>query len=242
MVDAGVADFSLESAMTKVEASDRGWFALNRAFQIHGGEAYMAKHPLAKALRDFRIFPIFEGSNDVMRAYVALNGLKALSEDLPDVKAIKLSDPGRAFGELAPYVQKRLNRTLRPERLQGADPVFAGHVGRLAGQVNHLRDAAEAALRKHGKKVQEKQLVQKRLAEVASGIYSQVAVISRATATFARDGVPISGAEKTVAMNYLKKTEREVARELRGLEVNDDRYVSQIGRTIRDKGRYPFNL
>ena len=130
----------------------------------------------------------------------------------------------------------------RPERLQGADPVFTGHVGRLAGQVNRLRDSAEAMLRKHGKKIQDKQLVQKRLAEAASGIYSQVAVISRATAVFARDGLPISGAEKTVAMNYLKKTEREVARELRGLEVNDDRFVAQIGRTVRDRNGYPFNL
>ena len=76
LVDRGVADFSLESAMTKVEASDRGWYALNRAFQILGGEAFMNRHPLAKALRDFRIFPIFEGSNDVMRAYTALNGLE----------------------------------------------------------------------------------------------------------------------------------------------------------------------
>ncbi len=61
-------------------------------------------------------------------------------------------------------------------------------------------------------------------------------------AVFARDGQPISGAEKTVAMNYLKKTEREVARELRGLEVNDDRFVAQIGRTVRDRNGYPFSL
>ena len=85
LVDRGDADFALESAMTKVVASDTGWFALNRAVQLHGGEAYMDGHPLSKALRDFRIFPIFEGANDVMRAFVALNGLKALSEELPDV-------------------------------------------------------------------------------------------------------------------------------------------------------------
>ena len=218
------------------------WYAANRALQLKGGEGYMRDEPYEKRLRDFRIFPIFEGSNDVMRAYVALNGLKALSEDLPDVKAIKLSDPGRAFGELAPYVQGRINRTLRPERPQGADPAFSGRVTAVAGQVNRLRDAAESALRKYGKKVQEKQLVQKRLAEVASGIYSQVAVISRASAVFKRDGDTISGAEKTVAMNYLKRTEREVARELRGLEINDDRFVPQIGRTVRDRSGYPFAL
>lgn len=242
LVDRGVADFSLESAMTKIEASDRGWYSLNRAFQVLGGEAYMARHPLAKALRDFRIFPIFEGSNDVLRAYVALNGLKALSDELPDVASLKLSDPTAAIGAIAPYVQGRIGRALRPERLEGAHPEFAGRVGRVAEQTVRLRDAAEAALRKHGKRVQEKQLVQKRLAEAASGIYSQVAVISRATAVIERDGLAASGAEKTVAMNYLKRTEREVARQLRGLERNDDRFVAPIARSVRDANGYPFTL
>ena len=242
LVDRGVADFSLESAMTKVEASDRGWYALNRAFQLHGGEAYMAKHPLAKALRDSRIFPIFEGANDVMRSYVALNGLKALSEDLPDVANLKLSDPGKAFGELAPYVQGRFSRAFRPEKLQGAHPAFATHVDRIASQTVQLRAASETALRKYGKRIEEKQLVQKRLADAASGIYSQVAVISRATAVFARDGEQISGAEKTVAMNFLKKSEREVARHFRALDKNDDRFVAQIGASIRQRAGYPFEL
>ena len=88
LVDGGVADYSLESALTKVVASDVGWYALNRAFQIHGGEAYMNEHPLAKALRDFRIFPIFEGANDVMRSYVALNGLKALGAELEPMREL----------------------------------------------------------------------------------------------------------------------------------------------------------
>lgn len=242
LVDRGVADFSLESAMTKVEASDRGWYALNRAIQVTGGEAYMSKHPLAKALRDFRIFPIFEGSNDVMRAYVALNGLKALSDDLPDVASLRLTDPAAAVGALAPYVQGRINRALRPERLQGAHPAFAGRVAKVAEQTVQLRDHAEAALRKHGKRVQEKQLIQRRLADAASGIYSQVATISRASAVFVRDGAEVSGAEKTVAMNFLKRTEREVGRQFRALEKNDDQWVPQIGRGVRDAGGYPFQL
>jgi acyl-CoA dehydrogenase family protein 9 len=242
LVDRGEADFSLESAMTKVEASDLGWYGLNRAFQVHGGTAYMADHPLAKALRDFRIFPIFEGSNDVMRAYVALNGLKALSEDLPDVTSLKITDPGKAIGVLAPYVSGRITRRVRPEKLRGAHPVFAGRVSAVSQQTVRLRDRAEAALRKHGKRVQEKQLIQKRLANAASGIYSQVAVISRATAVFERDGLQSAGAEKTVAMNFLKSAEREVNRQLRSLEINDDRFVQQIGRAVRQTNGYAFDL
>ncbi|PJJ71690.1 acyl-CoA dehydrogenase family protein 9 [Diaminobutyricimonas aerilata] len=242
MVDAGTSDFSLESAMTKVVASDVGWYALNRAFQVHGGTAFMNDHPLAKALRDFRIFPIFEGSNDVMRAYVALNGLKALSEDLPDVASLRINDPLKAVGVLAPYVSGRINRRIRPDKLRGAHPAFARQVNSLSDQTTRLRDRAEAALRKHGKRVQERQLIQKRLADAASGIYAQAAVIGRASAVFERDGADASGAEKTVAMNFLKRTERQVGRALRSLEVNDDRFVAQIGRTVREDGGYGFRL
>jgi acyl-CoA dehydrogenase family protein 9 len=242
LVDLGVADFSLESAMTKVVASDVGWKGLNKAFQVHGGTAYMDDHPLSKALRDFRIFPIFEGANDVMRAFVALNGLKALSDDLPDVRSLSMSDPAKALGVLAPYISGRINRAIRPGRLVGAHPVLAKHNAAVSEQTVRLRDAAEAALRKHGKKVQEKQLLQKRLSAVASGIYSQVAVIGRASATFERDGLQVSGAEKTVAIHFLKRSQREVARQLRSLEINDDRHTSQIGTATRQTAGYAFDL
>lgn len=242
LVDGGVADFALESAMTKVVASDVGWHALNKAFQIHGGAAYQSDHPLSKALRDFRIFPIFEGANDVMRAYVALNGIKGLSEALPDVANLKLSDPAKAISELAPYVAGRVGRALRPDRLVGAHASLARQSSAVAEQTVHLRDAAETALRRYGKKVQEKQLVQKRLANAAAGIYAQVAVISRATAVFERDGLEASAAERTVAINYCKGAAREVNRQLRGLEINDDTYTGAIGTAVRATNGYAFAL
>lgn len=242
LVDGGKADFSLESAMTKVVASDVGWKALNKAFQVHGGTAFMNDHPLSKALRDFRIFPIFEGANDVMRAYVALGGIKALSEALPDVASLTISEPAKALGVLAPYVAGRVNRAIRPEKLVGANAALAKQVSEVAEQTVHLRDRAEAALRTYGKKVQEKQLVQARLADAASGIYAQVAVISRASAVIGRDGLAVSGAEKTVAINFCKRAAREVNRQLRALETNDDSYTKQIGAAVRQSNGYAFDL
>ena len=240
LVDRGAADFSLESAMTKVAASDVGWQALNQAFQVHGGTAYTENHPLGKALRDFRIFPIFEGANDVMRAFVALNGIKALSEDLPDVRSLSISDPGKAIGVLAPYVSGRINRAVRPGRLVGPHEAFTKHSAKIGEQAARLRDATEAALRRHGKGVQEKQLLQRRLSGAASGIYAQVAVIGRASASFERGGVDAQ--EKTVAIHYLKRSQREVARQLRSLETNDDAYTRQIGAAVRESNGYAFSI
>ena len=242
LVDLGVADFSLESAMTKIVSSDTGWYALNKAFQVHGGTAYMSDHPLSKALRDFRIFPIFEGANDVMRAFVALNGLKALSEDLPDVRSLSIQDPAKAFGVLAPYVSGRINRAIRPGRMPGAHASLSKETAAVSEQAVALRDAAEAALRKYGKQVQEKQLLQKRMSAVASGIYSQVAVIGRASASFADDPARATGPEKVIARNYLKRSRREVARNLKLLEKNDDAYSGAIGAAVREAGGYSYDF
>jgi acyl-CoA dehydrogenase family protein 9 len=241
LVDRGDTDFALESAMTKVAASDTGWYALNRAVQLHGGEAYMADHPLSKALRDFRIFPIFEGANDVLRAFVALNGLKTLSEELPDVASLSIGDPGRALGVLAPYVAGRVQRRLRPERPVGVHPALAKQAAELGDQVSRLRERTEGALRKHGKKVQEKQLVQKRLADAASGIYAQTAVLSRAS-TALQEARADSEAERHLAVGFCQQSARGVGRLLRALEVNDDRHTADLARATRASGGYSFSL
>ena len=74
LVDRGVPDYSLESAIVKVAGTEFLWYAANRALQLKGGAGYMRDEPYEKALRDIRIFPIFEGANDVMRAFIALSG------------------------------------------------------------------------------------------------------------------------------------------------------------------------
>jgi acyl-CoA dehydrogenase family member 9 len=82
LVDEGVEDYSLESAICKVSGTEFLWYAANRAMQLKGGAGYMRDEPYEKILRDIRIFPIFEGANDVMRAFIALSGMKPLGEKL----------------------------------------------------------------------------------------------------------------------------------------------------------------
>jgi acyl-CoA dehydrogenase family protein 9 len=131
---------------------------------------------------------------------------------------------------------------LRPDRLQGAHPSLAKQVGAIAEQTARLRGGAEAALRKYGSKVQEKQLVQKRLADAAAGIYAQIATVSRASAVIARDGVIASEAERTVAVSFCDGQARAVARSLRALETNDDKRSHEIGRATRASAGYTFTL
>src|SRR5215216_6373450 len=101
LVDAGVPDYSLESAVCKVSGTEFLWYAANRVLQLKGGEGYMRDQPYEKILRDIRIFPIFEGANDVLRSFVALSGIKPLGDELRELGDLQLTDPVGALGTIA---------------------------------------------------------------------------------------------------------------------------------------------
>src|SRR3712207_6154801 len=149
LVDTGVPDYSLESAICKVAGTEFTWYAANRALQLAGGEGYMRDQPYEKLLRDIRIFPIFEGANDVMRAFVALSGMKPLGEKLKELSDVSLGEPIAGLGLLLDYVAGRIQREVRPDRITRAHAELGALADPVADQVKRLRDVAESALRTH---------------------------------------------------------------------------------------------
>lgn len=73
-MDSGAADYHLEAAVSKVFASEAAWTVVDDAIQILGGMGFMRATGLERVLRDLRIFRIFEGTNDILRLFVALTG------------------------------------------------------------------------------------------------------------------------------------------------------------------------
>ncbi|MGH3949899.1 MAG: acyl-CoA dehydrogenase family protein [Pseudonocardiaceae bacterium] len=238
LVDAGVADYSLESAMSKIAATEFMWYAVNRVFQLMGGTAYMADSPIAKTLRDTRIFPIFEGANDVLRAFVALSGMKVVAEEFEDLRQINLADPIRTIGTLADFVRGRVTRTLRPAQLETAHPKLSEQASAVADQTKRLRGSVEKLLRTHGKGVQLKQRQQKRLADAATDIYAQVATISRTSALFADQGVEASGQERFIATSFCDRAAARVGGQLNLIDHNDDEQMHSIARLAYNHGSY----
>src|SRR3954465_5942189 len=52
LVDAGIEDYSVESAIAKVIGTEFGWYQVNRAMQLKGGAGYMRDEPYEQILRD----------------------------------------------------------------------------------------------------------------------------------------------------------------------------------------------
>jgi len=240
LVDREVPDYSLESAIVKVAGTEFLWYAVNRALQLKGGAGYMRDERYEKALRDIRIFPIFEGANDVMRAFIALSGMKPLGDELQELGEIGLGDPIGTLGVLADYVTGRVKRGMMPDRVTMAHEAISGLAEPLTDQVKRLRSVTESLLREHHKGIIERQFQQKRLADAVADIYAQIAVLSRVTAHLEEHDVEVSGQELYIAETFCTRAAKRVEHQLDQVEDNDDYRVVSIAKLALKRGEYGY--
>ena len=64
-IDSGAKEYSKESAMAKLFASDVAMKVTVDAVQIMGGYGYMKEYPVEKMMRDAKITQIYEGTNQI---------------------------------------------------------------------------------------------------------------------------------------------------------------------------------
>jgi acyl-CoA dehydrogenase family protein 9 len=240
LVDRGVEDYSLESAICKVAGTEFLWYAANRALQLAGGQGYMRDQPYEKFLRDIRIFPIFEGSNDVMRAFIALAGMKPVGDELKELGGVNLGDPVGSIGVLADYVAGRISREVRPDRITKAHDELDQHAAVVSDQVKRLRSVTESLLREHKGDIMLRQFHQKRLAAAVSDIYAQVATLSRTTEIFNDHGVEPSGQERYITDTFCKRAAGRVNGALDQIESNDDERMVAIAKLAYKRGEYGY--
>jgi acyl-CoA dehydrogenase family member 9 len=225
-------DFSLESALCKIQASEAMWRTVNHAVQINGGFGYMREYPFERALRDARINPIFEGTNEILRLFVALAGMQGPGRTLKEVGKA-MTEPLAGLGVLTEYAARRFKRAIGSEKLGFAHPELAKEAGRVEEYVAAFASAVEAALRRHGKEILEREYIQERLADTAMDLYAMICVISRATTAGTPDHL-------LTARAFCDRAWRRIRRNLRQVEANSDPDTTAIARLALDPGRYPF--
>lgn len=233
MIDRGDVDHSLESAICKVFVSEAAWRAADDALQIAGGRGYMADRPFERFLRDVRILPIFEGTNEILRLYVALAGMEKLADWLEGVgRAFR--EPLKELGVVTEFAFHRIRDAIGSPRadLEVAAPL-AGCVGELERFTGILHGAAERAIRTHRERLPERQLDLARLADMAIDLYALTAAIGRAQARI--EAVGEEGSERQVDLvhRFCFAAGRRLEANRALLEESDDERIRRIaGRAV----------
>ncbi len=80
-VDSGAKDFTKESAISKVFATDMAMRVTTNAVQVMGGSGYMREYPVEKMMRDAKILQIYEGTNQIQRNVIGQELIKEAAKN-----------------------------------------------------------------------------------------------------------------------------------------------------------------
>ncbi|XP_055114569.2 very long-chain specific acyl-CoA dehydrogenase, mitochondrial isoform X1 [Symphalangus syndactylus] len=197
-MDQGSTDFQIEAAISKIFGSEAAWKVTDECIQIMGGMGFMKEPGVERVLRDLRIFRIFEGTNDILRLFVALQGCMDKGKELSGLgSALKnpFGNAGLLLGEAGKQLRRRagLGSGLS---LSGIVHPELNRSGELAVQaLEQFATVVEAKLIKHKKGIINEQFLLQRLADGAIDLYAMVVVLSRASRSLS-EGHPTAQHEK----------------------------------------------
>ena len=246
-IDSGCEDYSVEAAISKVFASDAIQRSAHEALQIAAGSGFMRELPYEQITRDARILSIFEGTNEILRLYIALSGLKEVGNSLSELKSAVadiFNNPIKGFGILADYTGRRVREATGYGTDKIARPLHPSL--RKAAQTYEeyaveLSKAADTLLREHGKAIADQQYQLKRIAELSIDLFVGLCVLSRADSLVNRGD---ANADKAVCIAevFTRQARRRLLRNARGLQRNEDRKMDKLAGFTLDAGAYSWDV
>ncbi len=237
LVDRGDADWSLEAACAKVFASDLIWRAADEMVQVAGGRGFVRPYPYERFLRDARINRIFEGTNEILRLFIALNGVQGPAERLKELGSA-LRKPIRNFGLLSGYAASRVRSVLGATDTIDTPlhPRLAEHKKYFEKHVAELAACTEKAILKHRKEIIERQFVLERLAHMAIELFATACVLARTQQLLDAHGVDTSAHEVALCDLFCVEAGRRF-RDARQLLDSREEEVDDQRRAIADRVR-----
>jgi alkylation response protein AidB-like acyl-CoA dehydrogenase len=252
LADAGRSDIRLEAAIAKLWNSDASWEICDEAVQVRGGRGYETARslasrgepaiPLEQLLRDLRINRIFEGTNQVMRLFIAREALDQHLRIAGDVVM-----PGVPAGKrFAGLVRSALfYMAWYPSRWLGWGrwPRYS-EFGPLAGHVRWIERTSRRLARQqfhlmvlNGPKLERKQAQLFRCVDVGAELFAMAATCVRAmrdTGRSAGDRTPMELADL-----FCRNSRRKVNRLFAEVRRNDDPENDRVARGVLER-RYEW--
>ena len=233
--DAGHQDYAIEAAISKVFSTEALWQSADEALQIAAGNGFMREFPYEQIVRDVRINRIFEGTNDILRLFIALNGLDDVGQSLKEVSAsVKgvFDDPIKGFGVLSDYAFHRASLFSGFKRtsatLTGVADELTAERKIFEEGTRDLATVADKLLRRHGKKIIERQLATARMADMMIYLYVLAAVLSRVSKSIEKIGAEKAQHEIQIAQAFASKAHRIVRQNMEEIEENADTQVKAL--------------
>ena len=247
LVDGGYQEYAVEAAISKVYSTECLSRTADEALQIAGGNGYMREYPYERIVRDCRINRIFEGTNEILRLFIALTAmndvagqLKELSSSMKDV----FSEPIKGFGVLSDYARKHAQlRTGRggASKLQDLHEAIKPQAEAFENETRYLAQATDRILRKHGKNIIGKQFATKRLADIMVDLFVMACTLSRVQASIDAMGAEKASKEIEILRVFTREAQVRIKRNFRRIDNNEDELLKALADDAFQTERYRWD-
>jgi alkylation response protein AidB-like acyl-CoA dehydrogenase len=195
LYEKGNYDIRLEAAIAKMYNSEAGWKIIDDTLQIRGGRGYEMAESLARrgekpiaverAMRDYRINLIFEGSSEIMRLFIAREAVDHHFRMAFDIVKPESTMKERlaAMAKSTPfYLTWYPTRWVSTGRLKrfGEFGKLATHMRYIEHNTRHLGRSIFHAMVRYGPKLERKQAVLFRAVDIGAELFAMSASCSRA--------------------------------------------------------------
>uniref|UniRef100_A0A0K8RMR8 Putative very-long-chain acyl-coa dehydrogenase n=1 Tax=Ixodes ricinus TaxID=34613 RepID=A0A0K8RMR8_IXORI len=233
-------DCALECAIVKVFSSEAALNVVSECLQIHGGSGFMRSLPLEQYYRDMRILSIFEGTNEILRLFIALMGVQHTGRALGDL-ITKLRNPmAHPFLVLQKVWENRRDVADRPimdlDLYTSLHPSLKAEADTLEYCVKRLKFCVEVCLERFGREIVEYQMVLSNLADMVIDIYAMSCVLARASRSYCI-GLRNADHELDIATAFCHDAKRRI--KLKEDEINDE-VVGVVNMRKRDVANRVF--
>jgi len=229
LVDRGEEDYMLETAMLKVFASEQQWDILYDTMQLFGGRSFFTDEPFERMMRDARLNPIGEGSNDVLRVFIGLVGMRDVGMQFKEV-ADTLTRPGMFFGKVFGLGKDSMRKLLVTPTVPVRAPELQEEARQLGDRIRKFGLAVQRLIVHYKEAILDAQMELNRVADAAMALYGMTAVLGRLDSELAHNGRET--ADLAVGKLYCALALDTIDRALGGLMRNHDDAVRDVARRL----------
>lgn len=248
LVDQGYEDYAVEAAISKVFATECLWRTIDEALQIAGGNGFMCEFPYERMLRDARVNRIFEGTNDILRLFIALTAMNDVGKQLKELsKSLEgiFNAPIKGFGVFSDYAIRRATQMTgvgaQKDAFTKLDPALSEMAKIFEEGTRDLATAADRILKKHGKNIIGKQFATKRLADIMIDLFVLGCVLSRVNSSIQNGGVKGAAKELEILEVFTGQVRRRTKGNFGKIDNNDDELIKSLADYSLEKEGYSWD-
>ncbi len=245
-IDSGHEEYAVEAAITKVFSTEAMWRTIDEALQISGGNGFMREFPYERALRDARINRIFEGTNDILRLFIALTAMNEVGGSLKELStSLKgiFDNPIKGFGVISDYARRRASLATTYVKRDKAEftrlhPALIKEQAIFQELTRDLATSVDRVLRKHGKNIIGKQFATRRLADMMIDLFVLSCTMARVSTAVTERGAAAVTKELEILQVLTGQVRRRVRRNLSQIDDNEDEYIKSLADHALDAEAY----